>query len=1003
MAGCPPIFPTFVNQNRFLMVPFLQQTAQYLVSEFKDDFGDLCIVLPNRRGGLFLRKYLAAEVGKVTWAPVIFSIEDFIAGISGLQEVENIHLLFELFEVHREIEGTKAQPFEEFLRWAPQLLSDFNELDRYMADAGELFSTLTEARAISLWNLDNQPLTEFEKNYLHFYQSLYSYYEKLTSRLLEKKQAYQGLNFRHAAENIETFKDSLPWRHILFAGFNALTKAEEQIFDTLHKHGKATILWDADHFYLDNKQQEAGDFLRDWLHRWPVKDQERIADDFATSEKKIDIIGSPDPLGQVKYCGTLLRELAMKGQANEKTAVVLLDESLLIPLINSIPGEVDALNITAGLPLKQTPLAGLFETVFKLHMNTTRFTHLATRAKGKYYYKDVLKLLQHPYMHLMANRLMAGNRFAFDEIVDKIREGHKVFLGIEDISFGKSGLFASGLNFVNTMLLPWEKPADVLNCFRDMIENLRLSIITKPADASPKSPPGDADKVNVGSSVLSGTAHANSQLELEYLFAFSKIVYQLNNLVVVFQPDLKIPAFYQLYEQVVSATSLPFYGEPLKGVQLMGMLETRTLDFDNIVILSCNEDLLPSGKINTSFIPFDIKRNFGLPTYRHKDSVYAYHFYRLIQRARNIHILYNTEPDQLGGGDRSRFLRQIAQELPFYNPRIAIREMILASPPVKGEPYPVIEIQKTDDIATVLAEKAVKGFSATSLNAYRNCPLKFYYAEIAGIREPEDVDDTIDPAVLGNAVHEALHNLFKPYIGQPMTTGFLQEMEKISDTAIDKAFGKKFKGSDIAYGKNLLLVRVAKLMVQRFLAFEITRVEEMAQSGKHFSVEFLEQIVEHHINIRFDGHDIPVRVKGFIDRVDKMEGVWKIIDYKTGNTEPKQVKVKEWDDLADNPDLNIGFQLLLYGYLLSNRFSSPISSSAGIISLRKINAGFTAVNAPDGESGKLSDILDSSTLARFEEVIREILQNVYDLSGPFKQTTDLKICERCPYINLCGR
>ncbi len=983
MTECPPIFATFVNQYRFPMIPFLQQTAQYLVSEFKDDFGDLCIVLPNRRGGLFLRKYLAAEVGKVTWAPIIFSIEDFIAVISGLQEVENMHLLFELYEVHREIEGTKAQPFEEFLRWAPQLLNDFNEVDRYMADAGELFSTLTEARAISLWNLDNQPLTEFENNYLHFYQSLYSYYEKLTCRLLEKKRAYQGLNFRHAAENIETFKDKLPWRHILFAGFNALTKAEEHIFDTLHKFGKATILWDADHYYLDNKQQEAGDFLRDWLHKWPVKDQDRIADDFATSEKKIKIIGSPDPLGQVKYCGTILRELAMKGQANEKTAVVLLDESLLIPLINSIPGEVDALNITAGLPLKQTPLAGLFEAVFKLHMSTTRFTYLITRAKGKYYYKDVLKLLQHPYLHLMANRLMAGNRFAFDEIVDKIREGHKVFLGIEDLSFGKSGLFAAGLNFLDAMLLPWEKPADVLDCFKALIESLRLSIMKEPAE---KTTPTD-----------------NRQMEQEYLFAYTKIVHQLKNLLAAYPSDLKIPAFYQLYEEVVSATSLPFYGEPLKGVQLMGMLETRTLDFDNIVILSCNEDLLPSGKINTSFIPFDIKRNFGLPTYRHKDSVYAYHFYRLIQRAQNIHILYNTEPDQLGGGDRSRFLRQIVQELPSYNPRIEIREMILASPPVKGEPFPVIEIQKTGDIATILEEKSVKGFSASSMNAYRNCSLKFYYAEIAGIREPEDVDDTIDPVVLGNAVHEALHNLFKPFIGQTMTTAILQEMEKISDEAIDKAFGKKFKGSDVAYGKNLLLVRVAKLMVQRFLAFEINRVEEMEQSGKHFSVEFLEQIVEHHINIQYGGHSFPVRLKGFIDRVDKMEGWWKIIDYKTGITEAKHVKVKEWDDLADNPDLNIGFQLLLYGYLLGNRFSNPISSSAGIISLRKIHSGFTAVNVPDGESGKLSAMLDSSKLARFEEVIRDILQNIYDLSRPFSQTRDLKICERCPYINLCGR
>jgi ATP-dependent helicase/nuclease subunit B len=436
---------------------------------------------------------------------------------------------------------------------------------------------------------------------------------------------------------------------------------------------------------------------------------------------------------------------------------------------------------------------------------------------------------------------------------------------------------------------------------------------------------------------------------------------------------------------------------------LMGMLETRTLDFENLVILSCNEDLLPSGKINASFIPFDIKRTFELPTYRHKDSVYAYHFYRLIQRARHIRILYNTEPDQLGGGDRSRFLRQIVHELPSYNPRIEIHEMILTSPPIKGEPFPVIEIQKTGETIALLEEKAAKGFSATSLNAYRNCPLKFYFAEIAGIREPEDVDDTIDPAVLGSAVHEALHNLYKPFIDQPMTTGILHSMEKLSDEVIDKAFGKKFKGSDIAYGKNLLLVNVAKMMVKRFLQFEITKVEEMSQSGKSYSVALLEQLVDIQIKIRYDNRDLNIRLKGFLDRVDKMDGWWKIIDYKTGITEPKQVKVKEWEDLVDNPELNIGFQLLMYGYLLNNRFRNPISSSAGIISLRKINSGYTAVSVPAEEPGKLSALLNGSSLARFADVIRNILQNVYDLTKPFVQTRDLQICERCPYINLCGR
>ncbi|MEI6682049.1 MAG: PD-(D/E)XK nuclease family protein [Bacteroidota bacterium] len=970
------------------MVPFLKQTARYLIAQYGDGLADVCIILPNRRGGLFLRKYLGEEIGKVSWAPVIYSIEDFIAEISGLQDVDNLSLLFELFEVHREIEGVKAQSFEEFLRWAPQLLSDFNEVDRYLADAQELFATLTEARAISLWNLDNQPLTEFEKKYLHFYQSLYDYYARLTQRLIKKNQAYQGLAFRHAAGMIEAAKDHLPWRHLIFAGFNALTKAEETIIETLKNNGQATLLWDADHYYIDNKQQEAGDFLRVLLGKWATREPRWISDDFATGEKRISIIGAPDPIGQVKYCGNLLHQLAIGGKSDEKTAVILLDEGLLVPLLNSIPDEVESMNITAGLALKQTPMAGLFETVFQLHLHTTQFSYLATKGIRKFYYRDVLTLLQHPYIRRMAHVLTDGTGSAFEETIENISAGHRIFIGIEDLVREKPGLLTANLSFLNSLLTPWDHAADAVTCFKTLIENLRVCIM-KPQT---KGKPAD----------YAGNVTPGARIDLEYLFAFSKVVHQLGNLLTDFPTELKLPAFYQLYSQEVSAVSLPFYGEPLKGVQIMGMLESRTLDFENLIILSCNEDLLPSGKINASFIPFDIKQSFDLPTYRHKDSVYAYHFYRLLQRAGNVWILYNTEPEQLGGGDRSRFLRQILHELPEWNPKIVITESILSTPPGQREPLPVIEIAKTGKTIELMKVKAGKGFSATSLNAYRNCTLKFYFSEIAGIREPEDMDDTIDPAILGSVVHEALHSLFEPYTGQPMTSAILAALAGKVEPAVDQAFGKKFNGSDIAYGKNLLFVNVAKLMIKRFLHAETAQAEDLAQSGKTFSVEMLEQYIEKVIPVPFGEGTLDILLKGFIDRVDIAEGSWKIIDYKTGTTEPKQVKVQDWDELFSNPDLNIAFQLLTYGFLLNSKVGTA-GSSAGIISLKRINNGFTAVSVPGAEPGKLSTLLTGQVLESFEKVLLEILAQVYNLDIPFSQTDDPDICEHCPYINLCGR
>ena len=298
---------------------------------------------------------------------------------------------------------------------------------------------------------------------------------------------------------------------------------------------------------------------------------------------------------------------------------------------------------------------------------------------------------------------------------------------------------------------------------------------------------------------------------------------------------------------------------------------------------------------------------------------------------------------------------------------------------VRGELPTVIEMPKTGETLASLEEKAVKGFSATSLNAFRNCALKFYYAEIAGIKEPEDVDDTIDPAVLGSAVHESLYKLYKPYIDHPLTKENLAAMEKISDEAVDKAFEKKFKGSDITYGKNLLLVSVAKLMIKRFLQYESDQMAELIKSGRSCTVAFLEQFVETTMTIPYGDKELNIRLKGFVDRIDKMDSWWKIIDYKTGNTEPKQVKIKDWDDLAVNPDLNIGFQLLMYGYLLGAWFHNPISSSAGIVSLKRINAGFTAVSVPGEEQGKLTSTLNALSTGRFEQVIKGILTDIYDL------------------------
>jgi len=953
------------------MEPFLKSTAEYLVTHFPDNLSDICIVLPNRRGGLFLRKYLAEVVGRVTWAPQIFSIEDFISTISGMQELDSISLIFEFYQVHLEIETVNPQSFEEFLKWAPQVLSDFNEIDRYQASTSSLFSTLTEARAIMLWNVDGKPLTDFEKRYLQFYQSLHTYYLKLTSRLITKNMGYQGLIFRKAAEGMAGLIPGLRWKHIIFVGFNALTTTEENIIYALKSNGLAIILWDADRYYLENPQQEAGDFLRSWFRKWSVTDPLWVFDHFAESPKIIDITGSPDLIGQVKYCGRLLNDLAAKGFANEKTAVVLLDEGLLIPLLNSIPDQIDSVNITAGMPLLQTPLADLFETMFKMHLNTLRFSVSNSVNNRNFYYKDVLKLLQNPYVQLLANLRLKANNISFSIAIEKIRTGNQVFLSMDDLIYVNAGN-GDSLSFLEIFLTPWKSAFDATeNCIA-IIEYLRLT--------------------------------TENNIDLEYLFAFSGIFQQLANVLSAYELKLSLNVLYDLYRQVIATTTLPFYGEPMKGIQIMGMLETRTLDFDNLIILSCNDDLLPGGKSTNSYIPFDIKRSFGLPTYKQKDAVYAYHFYRLLQRAGHVWLLYNMQPGELGGGERSRFIRQIINELPRYSAFVELKESVIKPSRIKAEFPESMVIPKTGAVIDALVERAKHGFSASSLNAYRNCPLKFYYSEIQCIKEPDELTEEIDPAVLGSAIHEALYSLYKPHLNQIIDNQGYKLMISTLDQAVDSAFASKFKGSELVAGKNLLLVKVARMLIHRFLKVEADKQTELSSGRQALSVVMLEQYLERFIAVPFSGNDqFEVKIKGFIDRVDRLDGLWRIIDYKTGTTAPKQLKISEWERLQHDPDLNIAFQLLLYCYLLINNLEPLSVIQAGIFSLKTIATGFQPVSFPSPETGKSLINVDQIALDQFEKVLQTILREIFDLSLPFCQTQDRNICRTCPYINLCGR
>ena len=953
------------------MNTFLEHTAEFLLDSYGDGITKLCVVLPNLRGGLFLKKFLASRLKKTIWSPYICSAESFFITVAGLRQVDPVHVLFILYDIHRVAERENAQSFEDFIQWAPRLVSDFDEIDRNLADARQIFSALNDSRAISLWNPDNRPLTDFEKQYLRFYNSLFGYYSNLVSNLLEHKQGYTGLINRMASLGIEKFCDRLPWEKVIFTGFNELSASEENVMDFLHARGKAEFLWDADAFYLNDPDHEAGEFLRHNLKKWGGKVFNWVTTDLTEEPKTIRITGVPNNISQAGLAGEIVKKL---GTFDERTSIVLQDENLLIPLLYSLQEDAGELNITMGLPLAQTPLGDMLSLVFRMHLNKEKFTLNRRNGARLFYFRDVLAVLRHPYTSYMATGLMKGDDFVYNRIVESVAKGNKVFISSEQILNPDTGLFSAHADFLRPVFTGWTDPGNALGSIKEIIGSLRDHLIPE-----------------------------QGAIELEYLYGFSRLIFRLDEILRTYAGTVKsLNTLFCLYSQLLKSVSLPFSGEPLRGLQIMGMPETRGLDFENVVMLSCNEGMLPKGRQGYSFIPADLKLEFGLPSFRRKDTVSAYHFYRLLQRAKNIHLIYNSETGEFGGGEISRFLQQVSGELMKANPYAEITEEIMVLPLSPVMPTD-INIPKDENLFRLLRKKAEKGFSPTSLNNFRTCRLKFYFSDLAELKEPEEMEEEIDNRILGNIVHEALKNLYGGLIGKNLEPGMITSLKSRLDTVIDMACTKEFSGRDVKFGRNLLLVRVAKIMIRRFLESEFRTINALKDNAENFSITGLEQHLDRRIEMHIGLEKLNIRIRGFADRIDTAGGVIRIIDYKTGSTDKRRTSLKDWGQLITDPAIDHAFQLLMYIWLYFPRVKSGASMQAGIMSLRRINEGLMAVSVPSSAPGDPQTTFSSQDMNEFEIKLKEILSAIFDPSIQFTQTTDLKTCTTCPYLDICGR
>ena len=908
------------------MPSFINDVLKDLETQ-KVDLSKLTFVLPSKRAGVFLRHEIASNVSKTIFAPTLISIEEFVEELSQLQKINNTELLFEFYNVYKtQTPKEHVENFENFSKWAQILLQDFNEIDRYLIEPKLIFDYLSAIQDINHWSLEKNQ-TSLIKNYLVFWRRLFTYYSNLKDELIQKGKGYQGLIYREAVENLESYIQLNPNKQHVFLGFNALNNSESVIIQELLQMGLASVYWDIDKTFLSNVNHDAGYFIRRHKKEWSHLKNKLFqwSHNLYTANKDISVIGIPKNIGQAKYVGELLSKLKLeKGHLNN-TAVVLGDETLLTPVLNSLPENIDALNITMGFPLKSIPLASLFDQLFLLHKES----------KTSFYYKDIIAVISHPYIR----PLFIDNHQDFGQvIIDTIHKNNLVFINLENLV----NLAPQLETVLNLLFKSWLNSPEIAlqNCLTIILEIKTFLIINK----------------------------NDNLLALEYLYRFNEVFNTLNALNSKYKYIASISALYGVYNELLAVETLDFKGEPLKGLQIMGMLESRVLDFETVIITSVNEGVLPSGKSNNSFIPYDVKLENKLPTFKEKDAVYTYHFYRLIQRAKNVYIIYNTEPDVINGGEKSRFITQLEIENT-HNLKYKI-----ITPVAPKIPQELKSISKTNDVIADLKALSNKGFSPSSLTSYIRNPLDFYYQKVLGIKEIDDVEETVAANTLGTVVHNTLEDLYKPIEGAMLSIDFVKKMKAKVEAIILHHFKAIYKEGDITKGKNLIIFEIAKRYVNNFLKQEL---ESLDQGN---TVKIIKVEADLAVKINIDALDFPLILKGKVDRIDEYNGVLRIIDYKTGKVEQRQVEVVDWETICtDYKKYSKSFQVLMYAYMMNAQKTFKQDVEAGIISFKNLSEGFLKFGKKEAANSRNKNtIIDTETLHNFETELKKLILEIYD-------------------------
>ena len=959
------------------MESFLKLVAADLYKHTEGNLAHTAVVFPNKRAGLFFNEYLAQESDSPIWSPAYVSISELFRSLSPWEVGDPVKLVCELYKIFRR-ETQSTETLDDFYFWGEMLISDFDDADKNRVDTDKLFSNLQDLRNIMddytfiddeqeeairqfFQNFSIERRTALKERFISLWDVLGNIYKGFRESLASQNIAYEGMMYRHVIEHLNV--DKLPYEKYVFVGFNVLNKVEHTLFTQLKDAGKAVFYWDYDEFYMKENRQavthEAGEFIRRNLRDFPSPLSGELFKNLS-KPKEVHYIASSTENAQARYLPQWIRNNLTTPE--KETAVVLCNEALLQPVLHSLPAEVKHVNITMGFPLSQTPVYSFLITLLELH------THGFNFKSGRYTFQSVVTLLKHPY-----TRQLTGQA----ELLEKELTRNNRFYPLPG-ELGKD-------EFLTRLFTPLSGNLNL--CIR-LSETLQQVAGIYQANTSGTE---DTDAFN--------------QLYRESLFKAYTTINRFRTLIEEDELTVQSETFRRLLVKVLSATNIPFHGEPAIGMQVMGVLETRNLDFRHLVLLSVNEGQLPKSGGDSSFIPYNLRKAFGMTTIEHKIAVYAYYFYRLLQRAERITLMYNTSSDGLNRGEWSRFMLQFLIEWP----HPITRQFLEAGQSPQGTSP--ITVEKTPDVMRrmqslfdVRANPKAK-FSPSALNYYLDCPLKFYYRYVAGLSAPDEVSAEIDSATFGSIFHYAAEHIYKDLtthgkvINKEALETLLRNEVKLQDY-VDTAFKKLFfnvpqnekpEYNGIQLINSAVIARYLKQLLQNDLRYA------------PFTFIASEMEVDEPIDIQTPKGVIKSRIGGIIDRMDSKDGTLRIVDYKTGGDADTPPHVESLF-IPDKKRSNYVFQTFLYAAIMCRKQPTMKIAPALLYIHRAATETYSPV-IQMGEPRKPKEAVED--FSKYEKEYRERLQGLLEeIFNPEKSFTQTEIIEKCTYCDfkaLCKR